>query len=52
MQRHNVTVGELVYTTPELRRLNTIGGPVCIEHDRKIGRVGMTRSATLSPLVI
>ena len=33
-------VGELVYTSTELKDLDTKGGPVCFEHDRKIGKIG------------
>lgn len=37
--------GELTYTSEELKSLNVVGGPVCVEHDYKLGRVGVIRAS-------
>lgn len=39
--RDNPEEGELVLKSEELKNLNTIGGPICFEHDRKIGKIGV-----------
>ena len=39
---------ELAYTSAELRKLNVVGGPICIEHDYKLGRVGRIKASRYS----
>ena len=36
---------ELTYNSEELENLDVVGGPVCIEHDYKMGKVGYIRAS-------
>ena len=37
--------GELAYTAAELRKLKVVNGPICIEHDYKLGKVGRIKAS-------